>query len=38
MAIAPEEARTEEVLKDEHQLLLRRLNLELSERIRYVFT
>ncbi|KAG8786798.1 hypothetical protein FRC12_016239 [Ceratobasidium sp. 428] len=35
MTIAPEEARTEEVLKDEHQLLLRRLNLELSERMRY---
>jgi hypothetical protein len=36
MRIAPEEARTEEVLKDEHQLLLGRLNLELSERIRCV--
>ncbi|KAG9101585.1 hypothetical protein FS749_005465 [Ceratobasidium sp. UAMH 11750] len=34
LRIAPEEARTEEVLKDEHQLLLRRLNLELSERMR----
>lgn len=34
MTIAPEEARSEEVLKDEHQLLLRRLNLELTERIR----
>ncbi|KAG8692010.1 hypothetical protein FRC11_012356 [Ceratobasidium sp. 423] len=34
MSIAPEEAKSEEVLKDEHQLLLRRLNLELSERTR----
>ncbi|CAE7111872.1 unnamed protein product [Rhizoctonia solani] len=34
MGIAPEEAKSEEVLKDEHQLLLRRLNLELSERTR----
>ncbi|ELU45843.1 FimP domain-containing protein [Rhizoctonia solani AG-1 IA] len=34
MSISPEEARTEEILKDEHQLLLRRLNLELSERAR----
>lgn len=37
MTIAPEEARSEEVLKDEHQLLLRRLNLELTERIRQVY-
>lgn len=36
MNIAPEEARSEEILKDEHQLLLRRLNLELSERTRCV--
>ncbi|QRW16028.1 THO complex subunit 5 [Rhizoctonia solani] len=35
MSISPEEARTEEILKDEHQLLLRRLNLELSERARH---
>ncbi|QRV87630.1 THO complex subunit 5 [Ceratobasidium sp. AG-Ba] len=34
ISIAPEEARTEEILGDEHQLLLRRLNLELSERMR----
>ncbi|CAE6461656.1 unnamed protein product [Rhizoctonia solani] len=34
MSIAPEEAKSEDVLKDEHQLLLRRLNLELSERTR----
>ena len=36
MMIAPEEAKSEEVLKDEHQLLLKRLNLELTERARYV--
>ncbi|CAE6523114.1 unnamed protein product [Rhizoctonia solani] len=34
MSIAPEEAKSEEILKDEHQLLLGRLNLELSERTR----
>ena len=33
--LAPEEARTEEVLADEHQLMLNRLSFELSERQRY---
>ncbi|KAJ8469551.1 hypothetical protein ONZ51_g8927 [Trametes cubensis] len=32
--LAPEEARTEEVLADEHQLMLNRLSFELSERQR----
>ncbi|KAI1786513.1 Fms-interacting protein-domain-containing protein [Ganoderma leucocontextum] len=34
MQIAPEEARTEHVLTDEHQLMLNRLSFELSERQR----
>ncbi|TFK91833.1 hypothetical protein K466DRAFT_573451 [Polyporus arcularius HHB13444] len=34
MLLAPEEARTEEVLTDEHQLMLNRLSFELSERQR----
>lgn len=33
---APAEARTEEVLQDEHQLMLNRLSFELAERQRYV--
>lgn len=33
--LAPEEARTEEVLSDEHQLMLNRLSFELAERQRY---
>jgi len=32
--LAPEEARTEEILNDEHQLMLSRLNFELTERQR----
>ncbi|KAI9063198.1 hypothetical protein FKP32DRAFT_1592659 [Trametes sanguinea] len=32
--LAPEEARTEDVLSDEHQLMLNRLSFELSERQR----
>lgn len=35
--LAPEEARTEEVLEDEHQLMLNRLSFELVERQRYAF-
>ena len=35
MQLAPEEARTETVLTDEHQLMLNRLSFELSERQRY---
>ena len=38
MQLAPEEARTEEVLTDEHQLMLNRLSFELSERQRYATT
>ncbi len=34
MLLAPEEARTKEVLTDEHQLMLNRLSFELSERQR----
>ena len=34
MQIAPEEARTENVLTDGHQLMLNRLSFELSERQR----
>ena len=33
--LAPEEAHTEEVLQDEHQLMLNRLSFELVERQRY---
>ena len=33
--LAPEEARTEDVLSDEHQLMLNRLSFELAERQRY---
>jgi THO complex subunit 5 len=33
--LAPEEARTEAVLQDEHQLMLNRLSFELVERQRY---
>lgn len=33
--LAPEEARTEVVLTDEHQLMLNRLSFELAERQRY---
>jgi THO complex subunit 5 len=33
--LAPEEARTEEVLADEHQLMLNQLSFELAERQRY---
>lgn len=33
--LAPEEARTEEVLSDEHQLMLNRLSFELAERQRF---
>ena len=36
MTVAPEEARTEDVLADEHQLMLNRLSFELFERQRYV--
>lgn len=36
--LAPEEARTEEVLEDEHQLMLNRLSFELVERQRYVLS
>lgn len=32
--LAPEESRTEEILNDEHQLVLSRLNFELAERQR----
>ena len=35
--LAPPEARTEEVLADEHQLMLNRLSFELAERQRYAF-
>lgn len=35
MQLAPEAARTENVLTDEHQLMLNRLSFELSERQRY---
>ena len=34
MQIAPEAARTDDVLHDEHQLMLNRLSFELSERQR----
>ena len=34
MLLAPEEARTEGVLADDHQLMLNRLSFELSERQR----
>ena len=34
LQIAPEEARTDDVLTDEHQLMLNRLSFELSERQR----
>lgn len=34
--LAPEEARTEEVMNNEHQLMLNRLSFELSERQRHV--
>lgn len=33
---APEDNRTEQILADEHQLMLSRLNFELSERQRFV--
>ncbi|KAG6897453.1 hypothetical protein C0992_001453 [Termitomyces sp. T32_za158] len=33
--LAPQEARTEDVLSDEHQLMLNRLSFELAERQRY---
>ena len=37
--LAPPEARTEDVLADEHQLMLNRLSFELAERQRYhIFT
>lgn len=35
ITLAPEEARTEQVLADEHQLMLNRLSFELAERQRY---
>jgi len=35
--LAPEEARTDEILADEHQLMISRLNFELAERQRQVF-
>lgn len=35
--LAPPEARTEDVLGDEHQLMLNRLSFELAERQRYAF-
>lgn len=34
--LAPEESRTKEILDDEHQLMLNRLNFELAERQRYL--
>lgn len=34
MVLAPEAARTDEVLEDEHQLMVNRLNFELAERLR----
>lgn len=34
--LAPEEARTDEVMNDTHQLMLNRLSFELAERQRYV--
>jgi len=34
LELAPEEARTPDILADQHQLMLHRLNFELSERIR----
>jgi THO complex subunit 5 len=36
MQLAPEDMRTEEVLADEHKLMLARLNFELTERQRCV--
>lgn len=36
--LAPEAARSEEVLQDEHQLMLNRLSFELAERQRYAMT
>lgn len=33
--LAPEEARTDNVLSDEHQLMLNRLSFELAERQRF---
>lgn len=33
--LAPQEARTEDVLSDEHQLMLNRLSFELAERQRF---
>lgn len=36
-ALAPEEARSDKVLEDEHQLMLNRLSFELAERQRYVW-
>ena len=35
--LAPEEARTEQVLSDDHQLMLNRLSFELAERQRLDF-
>jgi THO complex subunit 5 len=36
-ALAPEEDRTEQILQNEHQLMLKRLHFELLERQRYVW-
>ncbi len=36
MRLAPPEARTNDVLVDEHQLMLNRLSFELAERQRYL--
>jgi THO complex subunit 5 len=36
--LAPEEARREDVLSDEHQLMLNRLSFELAERQRFVIS
>lgn len=36
MERAPEEMRTDEIIHDEHALMLNRLNFELAERQRYV--
>jgi THO complex subunit 5 len=36
--LAPEEARTEQVLSDDHQLMLNRLSFELAERQRLDFS
>ena len=35
LSLAPQEARTDDVLQNEHQLMLNRLSFELAERQRY---